>query len=268
MLSNQRGPLLAIGGAEDKLRERLILRRFVELSGGERARIAIIPTASGIVEAGERYVHIFHEFGAGRAEIVNVRDQQDANDNRLANIVERSSGVFMTGGNQVRMSSILGGTRVASVIQCANASGVPVAGTSAGASAMSAIMVAGGKRGRTPRANMVQMAPGLGLINSLIIDQHFRERDRVARLLTMVSYNPGLIGIGIDEDTAALIWPDDTMEVIGKGSVMIVDGSQLTSDIFAKRGNSPLTITNAFVHFVASGGIFDLGKRKPVAVRW
>jgi cyanophycinase len=259
---------LAIGGAEDRLRERLILRRFVDLAGNSHARIAIIPTASGIDGAGGHYERIFDEFGSTTAEILPIRDHDDANRHDFACRIGESTGIFLTGGNQVRMSSILGGTRVAAAIREANRAGVPVAGTSAGASAMTAVMVAGGKRGRTPRANMVQMAPGLGLIDTLLIDQHFRERDRVARLLTMVSYNPGLIGIGIDEDTAALIRPDDTMEVLGKGSVMIVDGSQLTSDIFAKRGNSPLTITNAFVHFVASGGIFDLGQRQPIAVRW
>lgn len=260
--------MLAIGGAEDRLRERLILRRFVDLAGNSHARIAIIPTASGMDGAGGHYERIFGEFGSNTAEILPIRDHDDANRPDFACRIAESTGIFLTGGNQVRMSSILGGTRVAAAIREANRGGVPVAGTSAGASVMTAVMVAGGKRGRTPRANMVQMAPGLGLIDTLIIDQHFRERDRVARLLTMVSYNPGLIGIGIDEDTAALIRPDDTMEVLGKGSVMIVDGSQLTSDIFAKRGNSPLTITNAFVHFVASGGIFDLGQRRPIAVRW
>jgi cyanophycinase len=268
LTATTRGPLLAIGGAEDKLRERTILRRVVDLSGNGHSRIAVIPTASGHEEAGQRYVRIFEEFGADHAEVVNIRDRDDANDAAHVRLVEECTGIFLTGGNQIRMSSVLGGTRVARAISDANRSGVPVAGTSAGASAMTAVMVAGGKRGRTPRANMVQMAPGLGLIDTLIIDQHFRERDRVARLLTMVSYNPGLIGIGIDEDTAALIGPDDRMEVLGNGSVMIVDGSQITSDIFAKRGASPLTIANAFVHFIASGGIFDLDQRRPVAVRW
>jgi cyanophycinase len=132
---------------------------------------------------------------------------------------------------------------------------------------MSTVMVAGGRSGVTPRPNGAAMSPGLGLIDSIIIDQHFRERDRIGRLVTMVSYNPGLLGIGVDEDTAALIWPHGTFDVIGRGSVLIVDGVNMRSDVYAGRGKHPLTIANVVVHFVAEGGSFDLTQRKVLCLR-
>ena len=260
-----RGSLLAIGGAEDKFRDRVILRRFIELAGGDAARVVIIPTASTADDAGQRYKAIFLELGAASAEVLYVGDREDANADELVGYVEASTGVFMTGGNQIRVASILGGTRVAQALMRRNREGVPVAGTSAGASVMTSVMVAGGKSGTTPRVYSVQMAPGLGLIDSVIIDQHFRERDRIGRLITMVSYNPGLLGLGVDEDTAVLLLPDDTLEVIGRGSVLIVDGSHLVSDISANHGRRPLTVANVVIHFVADGGRFDLAHRKVLA---
>jgi len=256
------GPLLAIGAAEDKFGNRKILRRFVELSGGEKARIAIIPTASAIDDAGQRYKGIFLELGASEADVVFIGDRDDANSPDLVRLVENSSGIFITGGNQIRVASMLGGTGVAKAIVQRHRDGVTVGGTSAGASVMSAIMVAGGASGSTPRPHSATMSPGLGLIDTVIIDQHFRERDRVGRLVTMVSFNPGLLGLGIDEDTAALIWSDGTMEVVGRGSVLVVDGTQMKSDVFRGRGRHPLTVSNVLVHFVAEGWQFDLGERK------
>jgi len=256
------GPLLAIGGAEDKFGNRKILRRFVELSGGDAARIAIIPTASAIDDAGQRYKGIFLELGATTADVVFVGDREDANRGELVDIVAESTGIFITGGNQIRVAAILGGTEIARTIVRKHREGATIGGTSAGASVMSAIMVAGGPSGSTPRPHNATMSPGLGLIDSVIIDQHFRERDRVGRLVTMVSFNPGLLGLGIDEDTAALIWPQGTMEVVGRGSVLIVDGSHMKSDVFASHGKHPLTVANVLVHFVAEGCRFDMGERK------
>lgn len=257
-----RGPLLAIGGAEDKFGDRKILRRFLGLAGGDSARIAIVPTASAIDDAGQRYKAIFLELGAASAEVLFVGDRDDADSSELVSLVEQSTGIFMTGGNQIRVASILGGTRLASALLKRNHEGVPVAGTSAGASVMSTVMVAGGRSGTTPRPHTAQMSPGLGLIDSVIIDQHFRERDRVGRLVTMVSHNPGLIGLGIDEDTAALIDAVGRMEVVGRGSVLVVDGSRMKSDIYASKGRHPLTIANVLVHFIAEGGSYDLSERR------
>lgn len=255
------GPLLAIGGAEDKFRDRLILRRFVELSGGDDAKIAILPTASGLRDAGQRYQSIFEEFGAEASTVIQVRSRDEAFNPEYVEALRKSTGIFMTGGNQVRIAAILGGSDVGRALRDAHRSGVVVAGTSAGASVMTGVMVAGGDYGRTPRANLARMAPGLGLIESAIIDQHFRERDRVARLVTMVSYNPGLLGLGIDEDTAALINADGCIEVLGAGTVLFVDGQNMVSNVHSRRGGTPLNITNAVVHFLTSGSRFDLNTR-------
>jgi cyanophycinase len=261
------GPLVAIGGAEDKFRDRTILRRFTELAGGDDARIAIVPTASAIDDAGQRYKAIFLELGASAAEVLFVGRRDDANADELVGLIEHSTGIFLTGGNQVRVASMLGGTRMAEALVQRHRQGVPVGGTSAGASVMSAVMVAGGRSGATPRPHNAQMSPGLGLIDTVIIDQHFRERDRVGRLVTMVSHNPGLVGLGIDEDTAAVIWPDGRLEVIGRGSVLIVDGSRMLSDVYAARGRRPLTIANVIMHFVAEGGTFDLHRREVICLK-
>lgn len=267
LTTRKQGPLLPIGGAEDKFGNRTILRRFTELAGGERARVAIVPTASAIDDAGERYKAIFLELGAELADVLFVGDRDDANSDELVSLIEQSTGVFITGGNQIRVASILGGTRVAKALVKRNAEGAPVGGTSAGASVMSTVMVAGGRSGSTPRPHTAQMSPGLGLIDSVIIDQHFRERDRVGRLVTMVSHNPGLLGLGIDEDTAALISPEGTLEVIGRGSVLIIDGTNMRSDIYASQGRRPLTIANVVMHFVAEGGRFDIDARRVVCLK-
>jgi len=256
-----RAPLLAIGGAEDKFRDRLILRKFVELAGGERARISILPTASGLRDAGQRYQTIFEEFGAETAEVLPVRTREDAERDEYARIVDSSTGVFMTGGNQIRISAILGGSAVGQALLRSNREGAVVAGTSAGASVMMTIMVAGGDGGRSPSPDLARMAPGLGLIENVIIDQHFRERDRVARLMTMVSYNPGLLGLGIDEDTAALISPDGCIEILGAGTVLIVDGRNMVSNVHSRRGGTPLNVANAIVHFLTSGSRYDIESR-------
>lgn len=258
------GPLLAIGGAEDKTRDRIILRRFVELSGGSDANIAVIPTASRIRDAGEQYRGIFGDLGVSNVNVLDIRDRADANDDEIVEQLRCATGVFMTGGNQVRLARILGRTQAGDMINQRNHEGVPVAGTSAGASVMSSVMVAGGQSGPTPRQKMAKLSRGLGLIDSVIIDQHFTERNRVSRLVAMVSYNPGLLGIGIDEDTAALFSPDGVIEVIGRGSVLIVDGSRMQSDIEQVNGTTPPTISNALIHFVAEGGRYNLDERNVV----
>lgn len=256
-----RGPLIAIGGAEDKFRDRMILARFVEMSGGSNARIVIIPTASSLPDAGHLYVTVFKELGARAAEVLTVDTRHDASDQHLVDLVDDSTGIFLTGGNQIRIAATLGGTRVAEALDRKSQAGAPVAGTSAGASVMSGVMIAGGRSGGTPKRQLARMSPGLGLIDSIIIDQHFRERNRVGRLVTMVSYNPGLLGLGIDEDTAAIITADGMLEVIGRGSVLIVDGQYMASDVHSGLDRQPVTISDVKIHFVAEGSCFDLEQR-------
>lgn len=259
-----RGVIMPIGGAEDKLDDKVILSEFVALSGGESARIAIVPTASSIEAAGLRYKAIFLGMGVESAEVVYIGSREDANEGESLDLVENATGIFLTGGNQMRLSAIIGGTRFEQLVRARNAEGVVVAGTSAGASILSAHMVALGSSGATPKLRMAQMFAGFGLINNVIIDQHFRQRDRIGRLLSLVASNPGLLGIGIDEDTAAVIEPDNTLRVIGRHSVTLVDGSHMKSDIFQVKRYGEITISDARLHVLGSGRRFDMIERKMI----
>lgn len=253
---------MPIGGAEDKLDDKVILSEFVKLSGGEKARIAIVPTASSIETAGLRYKAIFMGMGVDEAEVVYIGSRDDANDPRNIDDVQDATGIFLTGGNQMRLSSIIGGTLLEQWVRERHDAGAVVAGTSAGASILSAHMVAMGASGATPKLRMAQMFAGFGLISNVIIDQHFRQRDRIGRLLALVAGNPGLLGIGIDEDTAVVIENDGTMRIVGRHSVTIVDGSHMKSDIYEVRRYGDITISDARLHVLGAGKRFDMNERK------
>lgn len=261
-VAGKRGPVMAIGGAEDKFRDRIILSAFFQLAGGRDARIAIIPTASSIEAAGERYKAIFLEMGAKEANVLFIGSREDANGDDHVETIGEATGIFMTGGNQMRLSALVSGTRVAQAIKQRHDAGMIVAGTSAGASILSSHMVAYGASGATPRMRMAQMIAGFGLIPELIIDQHFRQRDRIGRLLSLVASNPGLIGVGIDEDTAALIDGNNVLEVVGRHSVTIVDGQEMYSDVFQAKGHEGITLSGAKLHVLTPGRRFDLTTRK------
>ena len=258
-----RGFIIPIGGAEDKISDRAILRQFTELAGGPRAHIGVIPTASVLPDTGDRYVDVFRAVGAGEVSVLPILTRDDAERDDLLDIADSCTGIFLTGGNQLRLSTILGGTAMAQKIRRVNARGVHVAGTSAGAAFSSEHMIAFGESGATPRAGKVSLAPGLGLINRVIIDQHFRQRDRIGRLLTALSYNPFTIGCGLDEDTAAFIDPSDVIHVVGSGAITIIDVSNLefSSMAHADEGQA-VELVGVRLHVLVHGATFDLGKRK------
>jgi cyanophycinase len=239
-----------------------IHRKFVELSGGANADIVVIPTASQLESTGPDYNAIFRELGAGKVEFLPITSRADCENPEFAEMLDRATGIFMTGGNQLRLSTILGGTLVAQKIRRQNAAGVPVAGTSAGASIMSEHMVAGGASNSGPAEDSVNLAPGMGLTNAVIIDQHFTQRNRLGRLLAASSYNPFLLGLGIDEDTAAFISADDVLEVVGSGTVTVVDASELTHSSMwqAGRGQS-LSLLGLKMHVMGEGCRYDLNNR-------
>lgn len=259
------GPVMAIGGAEDKFRDRVILSRFAELAGGPDARIVVIPTASSIESAGERYKAIFLSMGVAQVDIAVIGDRPDANSDLVAEMLRQATGIFMTGGNQMRLAAILGGTRAMKLILERNQHSAVVAGTSAGASILSAHMVAYGSSGNSPKMRMAQMVAGFGLINGAIIDQHFRQRDRLGRLMMMVASNPSLLGVGVDEDTAAIFTNDGCVEVLGRHSVTIIDGSDAYSDVYRVKGHGGITLSGAKIHVLTSGHTFDTVSRTLVA---
>ncbi len=259
------GTVIVIGGAEDKVRDRVILGRFVALAGGEKARIAVISSASSLgPEAGERYREIFLDLGAAEVAPIHAATRLQANDEYFAGMIRRSTGVFMTGGNQLRLSSIIGGTRLADAIAGRFRDGAVVAGTSAGASAVSSHMIAFGASGATPKHRMAQIAAGLGLLPGVIVDQHFQQRNRLGRLLSLIAQNPSLLGLGVDEDTAGVVGPDQVMEVIGRGSITVVDGAASDTDAWEVRGHQPLMISGVVLHSFPAGYRFDLRRRTRV----
>ena len=202
-----RGYIIPIGGAEEKFHNPEILDRFLDVCGGKEARIGIIPTASELEDTGRNYEKLFRKIGVKHTKVLLFETREDCEKGEDLEYIDKCDGMFLTGGNQLRLSTTLGGTAVAQLIRRRNAAGMHVAGTSAGAAFMPEHMIAGGREGSTPTPDMVTMAPGLGLTNKFIVDQHFRERDRLGRLLTALAYNPFAVGLGLDEDTAAFIRP-------------------------------------------------------------
>jgi cyanophycinase len=262
----ERGYIVPIGGGEEKAGNPEILDRFVEICGGRKARIAVIPTASELKDTGRNYEKLFRKLGVERAQVLNLLTRKDCQEREPLDYIERSDGVFLTGGNQLRLSTTLGGTPVAQMIRRRNAKGMHVAGTSAGAAFMPEHMIAGGEEGSTPSPAMVTMAPGLGLTNNFVIDQHFRQRDRLGRLLTALAYNPFAVGIGLDEDTAAFIRPGDDLEVVGSGGITIIDPTNLSySSMDRARRGDPVSLIDVKLHILIAGGRFEIASRKATA---
>jgi len=258
-----RGFLIPIGGAEEKLRNPTILKRFAKLAGGADARVVVIPTASSLPETAGRYEELFRDLGVGDVASLPFEQRTDCKRDDWLRTLETATGVFMTGGNQLRLSTLIGGTPVAEMLRSRHAGdGLCVAGTSAGASFMAEHMIAYGDEGSTPRSDMLALVPGLGLTQSVIIDQHFRQRDRLGRLLTSIAYNPRPIGIGLDEDTAAVIGPDDVFEVVGSGAITVVDPSEMEySSMDSARRHEPVCLINIRLHVLIDGGSFDINTR-------
>jgi cyanophycinase len=263
---DERGWIVPIGGAEEKHHDARILERFVDLCGGPDADIVVIPTASQLADTGERYEKIFAELGAGRVSALDFDTRRDTQEHGRRERIEQASGIFFTGGNQLRIATLLGGTPIAQLVRARNAQGVHVGGTSAGAAILSEHMIASGEEGGSPTAGGVRLAPGLGLTNRFVIDQHFRQRDRLGRLLAALAYNPFAVGIGLDEDTAAFIRPDNTLEVEGSGAVTVVDAGDLQfSSMDRAADGEPVCLLGLKVHILVAGATFNLQTRRASA---
>lgn len=259
-----RGHIIPIGGAEEKELGPSILQRFVDVCGGGDARLAVIPTASKLAETGPRYVEHFLQLGAAEATSLPFEERIDCEREDWLAVLREATGVFITGGNQLRLSTTIGGTAVAQLLRERNATeGLTVGGTSAGASILSEHMIGYGDEGTTPRSDMLALAPGFGLTHEAIIDQHFQQRNRLGRLMTALAFNPRPIGIGLDEDTAAFIDPADRLEVVGSGALTILDPSGMEfSSMDSARRHEPLTIIGLKLHILTEGCTFDIPTRK------
>jgi len=260
------GHLLVIGGAEDKFNERRILKKFLALAGGEKAEVLIVPVASDFPEfASDIYTQAFRNLGVANPRVLRATSRQDVFDADPDELLDGVNGVFMTGGDQMRLVSLLGGTRFADKLRkLVRETDIVLAGTSAGAAGMSTSMIVRGESTSHPHKNSVRLSPGLGFLKNIIIDQHFTERGRISRLITAVSYNPYNLGIGIDENTAIILNSNGILEVYGAGSATIVDGSQITYNEIAEVDEfQPFSVCGVQLHVLRDGLIYDFIDRHP-----
>jgi len=263
------GHLLVIGGAEDKYNERRILKKFLELAGGEKAEVLIVPVASDFPEfAADVYTQAFRNLGVANPRVLRATSRQDVFQADPETLLDGVTGVFMTGGDQMRLVSILGGTKFADRLRhLVRTTRIVLAGTSAGAAGMSTSMIVRGESTPHPHKNSVRLSPGLGFLKNIIIDQHFTERGRISRLITAVSFNPYNLGIGIDENTAIILNTEGVMEVYGQGSVTIVDGSQITyNEIAEVADNQEFSVCGVQLHVLRDGLIYDFLNRHPLQI--
>jgi len=259
------GTLLIVGGAEDKKGKCEVLNKFVELSGGEDSLILVITTATEESSAvGQDYTRIFNRLGAGQIEVLDLDSRQKANQPYIEKLIEKSTGVFFTGGDQLRITAMLGGTAANDGLRKAYLKGTIIAGTSAGASVMTNTMVVEGDSDEAPKLNTIKLAPGLGLLEDVVVDQHFAQRGRIGRLLSAIAHNPYIMGMGIDEDTAVVVHPDATLEVIGSQTVTFIDGRQIMfSNVSELSPDQALAIEQVIIHVLPKGYNFDLTTRMP-----
>lgn len=263
------GHLLVIGGAEDKYNERRILRKFLELTGkdGGETQILIVPVASDFPEfAADIYVQAFRRLGIAHPRVLRATSRQDVFDADADALFDGVNGIFITGGDQMRLVSVLGGTKFAQALRDKVAeTDIVLAGTSAGAAGMSTSMIVRGDATPHPHKNSVRLSPGLGFLKNIIIDQHFTERGRISRLITAVSYNPYNLGIGIDENTAIILDNEGVLEVFGAGTVTVVDGSQISYNEIAEVGDfDSFSVCGVQLHILGNGLIYDYFGRTPV----
>lgn len=266
MIYHKDSYLMVIGGAEDKTADKVILKRLIELTQKKEPRFIVITTATEHPEeVGKQYIKVFKSLGIDTTIILNIENREDANREEIIKEIEKGDCIFFTGGDQLRISSILGGTAVHEMLHKAVHEGKIVAGTSAGASMMSEIMVVEGRDKEAPSRCTIKMAPGMGLIEGVIIDQHFNQRGRIGRLLSAIAQNPHSIGIGIDENTAIVLNYKNEFKVIGSGVVTIIDGRNiLYTNTSEQYPNEPLAITNVTIHVLPHGYGCNLTTKTPI----
>ena len=256
--------IMVIGGAEDKVHGRLILHNFFHRAGDQDAKIAIIPSASREpVVIGDRYTNIFQEMGAKEIRVLDIRDRIQGEDASFLAYVEDCTGVFLTGGDQLRLCGLLAETPLMETLRRRIRLGeITLAGTSAGAAIMGYHMIAGGGSGESPNRALVDRAMGLGIIPEVIVDQHFHNRNRMGRLMSAIAAHPDLLGLGIDEDTCALVERSGVMEVLGKGTVTVIDPSGMSyTNHEGTEATEPLSLHNLRVHILGHGDRYHIYKR-------
>ncbi|HEY9741671.1 MAG TPA: cyanophycinase [Coleofasciculaceae cyanobacterium] len=264
-LSESSGQLVIIGGAEDKEGDCTILREFVRRAGGVSARIVVMTVATELPrEVGENYIRVFERLGVEDVRIVDTVEREDASSATYLEAIEKATGVFFTGGNQARITSILKDTEIDRLLHKRLSEGIVIGGTSAGAAMMPDVMIVEGDSETNPRLEIVEMEPGMAFLPGVVIDQHFLQRGRIGRLLSAVSQQPVVLGFGIDENTAIVV-NNNQFEVIGEGVVTVVDVSEIThTNLGQILKDEDLAICGAKLHILPHGYRFDLKKRAPI----
>jgi cyanophycinase len=255
--------LVAIGGAIN-FKSPKVLEEFIRRAGGTQARVVILPQASRLDDTGAHYQKVFHDLGV-KAKPVVLEFTQRSEVDKKGNLrsVRSASGIFITGGAQMRLTTLIGGTELETELLAACRRGTVIAGTSAGAAVLSTLMLAYGKNGATPRERIAQFTSGLGFTDKIIFDQHFRQRDRIGRLAYAVATHPGILGVGVDENTAAIVQDNAKIIVAGSRSVTIVDGRELTStDVAEMEASRAVAISGLKIHILTSGCTFNIASRK------
>lgn len=258
--AGRHGHLVVIGGGEDKEHDMAILRRFVELCGGPGAKIVVITAASAVTDhMWETYDRAFADLGVTRHVHLHLASRHDANDALHIRAIDDADGIFMTGGDQKRLLAIIGGTLLDTAMHAAlKLRGACIGGTSAGASAMSGHMLAQGRAELHPEKGSVSLGAGLGFLHKVVIDQHFSERQRLSRLLSVVAQNPYLQGIGIDEDTALVVERGRGIEVVGEGAVTIVDGRSMSTNVAEIADHETPELIDVRLHLLPAGSRYVL----------
>lgn len=258
------GTLLIIGGAEDKKGDCIILKEFIKLAVAQGGGIVIMTAATQYPQkVSDEYIKIFKRLGAEKVVSLDIPSRRQAQLAETTEVIMAAGGIFFTGGDQLRITSLLGGTDVDYALHEAFRKGTVIAGTSAGASVMSATMIIGGDGDSTPQQDSISMGPGMGLVREVVIDQHFAQRGRLGRLVAAVAQQPAILGIGIDEDTAIIINRRGAMKVIGSQTVTIVDGNKCEhTNVSETKPKQPLALTGLTVHILPAGYGFDLEDRR------
>lgn len=259
------GNLIIIGGAEDKDGDKEILKRVCNSINKENDMILVATIATEYPkEALEKYRKVFKELGVKNINGLDITDRMHSFDEKNIKLINNSALIFFTGGDQLRITSLVGGTPIYDALKEASKRGCIIVGTSAGASVMSDTMIVEGDDEESPRRCTLKMAPGLGFVEKVIIDQHFEQRGRIGRLLTGVAQNPEVLGIGIDENTSIVVTDKGIAEVVGVGAVYFLDGSNITySNISEQHADEVLSMFNVKLHVLKEGNKFNLLTKVP-----
>lgn len=257
--------LVIIGGAEDKEGDCTVLREFVRRAGGINSRIVVMTVATELPrEVGDDYLRVFERLGVEDVRIVDTVEREDASSSTYLEAIEKATGVFFTGGNQARITSVLKDTDIDKLLHKRLGEGIVIGGTSAGAAMMPDMMIVEGDSETNPRIEIVKMEPGMAFLPGVVIDQHFAQRGRIGRLLSAVTQQPVNLGFGIDENTAVVV-SNNQFEVVGEGAVTVIDVSGIThTNLDQILKDEDLALCDVKLHILPHGYRFDLASRRPI----